>query len=142
MKIDYSDITSRLGEPLWYDEYGVPRYELFSPDLSSVYGDYVAYLLIACQGCGKQFKVAVAREKVKLFKDEIMEVQLPTKDDEGWFCYGDPPLHNCIGSTMISDTLRILEFWVRDKSTNYKWKRKPEYEYDYCSENKEAERGV
>ena len=40
---------------------------------------------------------------------------------------GDPPAHgDCGGGTMQSETLEILEFWVRDESLE--WKRFGQFE--------------
>ena len=43
--------------------------------------------------------------------------------------YGDPPRHHsenqCIGDTMNSEPLRILQFWKRDGG---EWERMNEYE--------------
>lgn len=127
---DYKDITSRLGQPLWYDRHGVPRYDPFHPDMCDVYANYVAYMEIRCQACGKCFKVAVDRSKYDWLE---RQVEFPSSDSEGDFYYGDPPIHGdgCAGNTMSCETLRILEFWVRDGSTGYDWERKTEFEFDY-----------
>jgi len=55
----YEDITKRLGEPLWYDDHGVPRYDEFHPSMLDVYADFAALSEIACQSCGRRFKVGV-----------------------------------------------------------------------------------
>lgn len=58
MKTDYSEITNKLGEPLWWDEKGVPRYEPFENHYQcGVYNKAVAYLRIECQNCRKSFFV-------------------------------------------------------------------------------------
>lgn len=134
----YKDITSRLGEPLWYDRHGVPRYDPFRPDMCGVYARYVALLDIECQACRKRFRAAVdycGYESRFIGGDlELKGPQLPTAEDEGDFRYGDPPPHDCpgrglcAGSTMGSVTRRILEFWVKD---GFEWTRRREYEFAY-----------
>ena len=130
---DYSDITSRLGEPMWWDEYGVPRYEPFSPGWCDVFADYVAFMLIECQACGREFKVAVSAGKndwQRLFLRR--PVELPTAHSAGSFYYGDPPRHEeercCAGNTMTSIPKRVLEFWHCTIDGN--WHRLPEYEIE------------
>src|SRR5579875_874086 len=92
---DYRDINRRLGEPLWYDEHGVPRYDPFHPDLCGVYNDFVALMLVACQSCGRRFRVAwgVSTAASKL-RHEGRAPRLPTAQDSGSFGYGDPPRHD------------------------------------------------
>jgi hypothetical protein len=46
---DYQDITSRLGEPYWWDGNGAPRYCVFRPDACGIYDAYVALCLVRCQ---------------------------------------------------------------------------------------------
>lgn len=134
MKTDYSDILKRLGEPLWWDENGVPRYEPFSPELCRPYTKYVALLLISCQDCGRRYKVAVSYNDMRISEIEQLgyKFELPTKESPGFFEYGDPPFHlddDCwAGYCMLSNTLQILEFWERKET---EWVRRSEYEYSY-----------
>lgn len=53
----YRDIRDKLGEPLWHDEHGVPRYVAFHPSMCGVYDVHVALLEIECQGCGEHFQL-------------------------------------------------------------------------------------
>ncbi|AEG14358.1 hypothetical protein Desku_0752 [Desulfofundulus kuznetsovii DSM 6115] len=133
MKPDYDDIKSRLGEPLWYDRHGVPRYDPFEPGMCGVYAEYVALLEIACQACGRRFTVAVDLDSVECvgWQDRTGLSVLPGVDKPGAFCYGDPPRHECIGDTMSSDVCRIVEFWERSQGTRWKWVRRREYAFDY-----------
>ncbi len=132
---DYSDIKSRLGEPLWYDEHGVPRYEPFHPRMCNVYAKHLALMLVECQACEKTFKVA---KSLDVFKEyEIGEAGyeiLPTAEDVNAFHYGDAPSHDCVGDTMNVITRRILEFWRWDYRPGVQddWRRCPEYEFEYC----------
>jgi len=129
---DYSDITSRLGDPLWWDQNGVPRYEKFHPDYCDIHAHYIALLLVTCQNCGKEFRVASEWPKEFLHG----EVILPSQTDIGSFHYGDPPSHggdDCwTGDTMNSEPRRILEFWHRDVcfKAERRWHRHPEYEIE------------
>lgn len=133
---DYSDIKSRLGEPLWYDDNGVPRYEEFKPDMCGVYDDQVVLLEIGCQDCGRKFKVVNCWDKLReIFRDRINRhlanpiEPLPTKVGPNYYHYGDPPNHGCVGDTMNSEPIRVLEFWhkencyfVRIKEQEIEWK--------------------
>lgn len=139
----YDDIRSRLGEPLWFDGHGVPRYDPFHPEMCGVYDRYVAFVLIGCQACDQTFRVAVewgAEDMIAAAaaKAGTIDPALPTADPDRWravgsFHYGDPPIHGCAGDTMNSVPLRILEFWHRpsDNSPNgFDWRRLPEHEIE------------
>ena len=93
MLTDYSDITDKLGEPLWWDENGVPRYFDFSPYVCGVYNKYVALMTVECQCCGKPFKVVTS-----LNSHRTVSYPDPSKEDPeeaaGGFLYGDPPRHD------------------------------------------------
>ena len=171
MHTDYSDITSKIGEPLWYDEHGTPRYCAFSPNACGVYVDRVALLEISCQECERLFHVALSTERhpsigsiarqalatnkrIADLLDSLPEPTLetlrwalqsiplkkqpyPSLETENAWAWGDPPYHTedlneqpCYaGSTMTSDTLRILEFWEKD--TSFSFQRQPEYEISF-----------
>lgn len=151
MHLDYSDILSRLGKPLWHDSNGVPRYEPFTPRAATVYGDYVALLEIGCQACTTRMIVA----KVWMFLDALRILRAQGRKDislapgmpntvsaDPWtaigsFHYGDPPRHNredgefChAGSTMNSIPIRVIEFWSRRRHISSEWVRQPEYELE------------
>jgi hypothetical protein len=132
LKPDYSDITSRLGEPLWWDEHGVPRYEPFHPSMCDVYANKVALLIVRCQECGRKFTVAVSVERT---------FRVPTPHDPAWCFYGDPPRHgdeNCgAGDVMNSIPVQILEYWERSLDSSLCWRRRPEYEFVF-KEDEEA----
>ncbi|MFQ5796037.1 MAG: hypothetical protein ACE5JP_13445, partial [Candidatus Bipolaricaulia bacterium] len=110
----------------------------------NIYATHVAFLEIACQGCGRSFKVTVhCRKGIEEHERKKMdladpEVKLPSEGDVGWFHYGDPPRHtssdpnsgkiDCIGGdTMGSVPIKVLEFWIKE---DLKWIRKPQYEVD------------
>jgi hypothetical protein len=108
----YKDILDRIAEPpKWFDDYGVPRYDDFSPwQLSSIYMDEAALAEITCQSCGHPFTVAVTGRSAKKhlsLGDEILLNHVH---------YGDPPnIHCCdAGPSMNSNMHRILEYWSRD----------------------------
>lgn len=87
MNNDFKDIIDRLGRPVWYDQKGYPRYCRFHPrQVSDIYANYVAYLLIGCQRCNGRWRVAVSSQGLK--------PHMPTKTDVGHFHYGDPPHHD------------------------------------------------
>lgn len=132
----YKDITSRLGEPLWHDKHGVPRYDPFRPDMCGIYAYYVALLDIECQSCVRRFKVAVDYSNYEFCFGELMLPHLPSMEDAADFHFGDPPQHDyegrglCAGSTMNSITRRVMEFWIKD-ATKFEWVRRPEHEFAY-----------
>jgi hypothetical protein len=132
---DYSDIIDQLGEPLWWDDNGTPRYCEFSPLLATVYDKYVAFAEIECQGCDRIFKVAAAHPIGRLYGSEWKLTELPTADSTERFHFGDPPRHpRCPGETMNCWTLRIIEFWERDDNAALyedPWRRRPELEFVY-----------
>ena len=131
----YEDIMARLGDPLWWDGQGVPRYDTFHPDLCGVYDTQVALVELACQGCTRRLVVAVEHDaSLNIGHPNLV----PTADDPG-FCdqYGDPPTHAgpnglCIGCSMTSGCYRILEFWQKSDYPDWMaWERKTEYEFNY-----------
>lgn len=131
MKNDYHDVTERLGSPLWWDEYGVPRYDAFAPDLCDAYATECALVRIACQQCDERFAVCISRSRYS----NVMGVPFPTSLAEeirrGIIHYGDPPPHaGCLaGATMNCIDLEVLEFWVKDK-VSHEWTRAPSLEGD------------
>lgn len=124
----YSDIRSRLGEPLWYDNHGVPRYEPFGPDLCSVYPVAVTLLLIECQSCAEKFRVSIEFHDHAFCKHGVTAFDPPTPESIANLHYGDPPIHGCVGDTMNCIDLRVLEFWRRDLSHLRDWERDPTME--------------
>jgi len=129
MNADFKDILSRIDEePKWWDEGGVPRYCEFHPsNISYIYAQQVVLQEVACQGCGKRY-IVCASTGYDTFTNYM-------HDDNNVFSpfhYGDPP-NNCdedclAGATMNVDFIRIIQFWVRDKTTEYDWKRFHKYE--------------
>jgi hypothetical protein len=111
MNNTYEDIINKIKEsPAWFDENAVPRYREFRPTLvSNIYADEVAFMLIACQSCGREFKVAKSWSKYDGTKS--------LSSSASTICYGDPPNVGCCpaGPTMCSDGVRILEFWLKDR---------------------------
>lgn len=126
---DYRDIRRRLGEPIWFDARGVPRYDPFHPDLCDVYASHVALLEIACRACGERFLVAVEADRHMTLARAGREPALPSRGDPGSFGYlGDAPWHGdargpCEGVTMTGESVRVVEFWRRGESVG--WQRDP-----------------
>lgn len=148
----YMDIIGKLGAPLWWDEEGVPRYEEFEPRLcSNIYAAFAALLEIRCQGCRRVFPVASTWRVDFLNLDHVVWDEngknakpkggLPKEGDAGEFGYGDAPWHDfdggfdgqCSGTTMTTDTVRVLQFWHRP---DHKWTRSKEHEV-YVGEDSE-----
>lgn len=118
MKPNYSDILARAGEPLWYDEHGVPRYVEFHPNRCVLLGAEEAFLVdVLCQGCGTPFLVALTWRDKSVY---WLGKELPPSDRLTWtggggLHYGDPPNTGCCpaGPTMTSDFHRIAQAWIR-----------------------------
>jgi hypothetical protein len=86
----------------------------------SVYsGNEVALLEIACQSCGKRFKVAMSWGRMDglLLESRSLSEQI----EDGSIHYGDPPNNGCCpaGPTMNCDDLRVIEFWSRDDGLEF-----------------------
>jgi len=119
---DYKDITNRLGEPMWWDEAGVPRYFPFHPSyVNNIYATQVALLEIACQSCGTRFHVAMSTGPLDAYP-----LEEPVR--RGFIHYGDPPNYGCCvsGPSMNCEDLRVLQFWTREFPVT--WERHPELE--------------
>ncbi len=141
MKRLYSDIIDKLGEPLWYDGNGCPRYRDFGPDLCDIYISAVVLLEIACQSCRKRFIVAT-----EFSNEEYLEADLPSRyssklaDELSSVAhYGDPPRHphenKCMaGESMNSIPLRIIEWWEHTDLDELRWRRRKEFEIDVRDE--------
>jgi len=108
MHCDYSDIRDRLGKPLWFDEAGVPRYCDFHPArCANIYAMEAVLLVITCQMCHEEFRVAISRDDEK---DPPLHALILKKELE----YGDPPNACCdIGAPTSSEPHRVLEYWSR-----------------------------
>lgn len=131
MRTNYEDIISKLGEPIWYDVYGVPRYCEYKPEEGTVYPEASCYMEIACQACQKSFNVVQERDKYHagppMVLPEVKEGDSDSWDTVGSFHYGDPPIHGCVGDTMNSVPIKVIEFWRRldcrwekiERLTNY-----------------------
>lgn len=119
MHSNYSDILALTDdEPKWYDANGVPRFAVFHPDLRpNIYSRTVVLLMIQCQDCRKRFRVQM---QTGIF-DHKIDVP-PSK----WH-YGDPPWHDCVGDTMNSEPLIVLECWSR-LDVGVEWQRRTDLE--------------
>lgn len=107
----YREITDKMGEPLWWDGNGVPRYVPFSPDATGVYDHAVGLVEIACQDCGKRFEVAFEYDHHRWNGSELVAYKRP---DPQTLHYGDPPNHDCVGDTMNCEDLRVLQWWEKE----------------------------
>lgn len=131
MNTQYTDITSKLGVPKWWDEAGVPRYDDFTPHhRASVYADQVALMDIECQNCGTKFNVCLSwseLDRVKENSPSLVDL-IQTKEIH----YGDPPNNGCCmpGPTMNSVPIQVIEFWARNKDNALKWERDARFEVD------------
>lgn len=132
----YADILNRIKEePLWWDEYAVPRYCEFGPrENANIYADEIVLLLIQCQDCGKEYRVCLSQSAMERYNPRQPDKAHPSLTrlaQDGDLHYGDPP-NNCgdrcgAGSTMNSVPVRVLEFWRREGMDKV---RVPELERD------------
>lgn len=137
----YEDLRDKLGEPTWHDEQGVPRYCDFHPSRGGIYDRWCALLEIACQACGQTFLVSDSYSMTDMIRagwkpGDPSEPVLPTDGNGGGsFGFGDAPWHGeeqCSGTTMTTDTLRVVEFWTKDGGDcGMDWRRRPEFEFAY-----------
>lgn len=122
MNANYEDILSRIPEPpKWFNEHAVPRFCDFSPEeTANIYATRVALVQIACQRCGREFKVCMSESGWEIFKGKMS-----LKDEilVGSLHYGDPPNVRCceVGPTMNCIDLRVIEYWHRGK--DFEWVR-------------------
>lgn len=126
----YKDITSKIAEePQWFDEHAVPRYCRFSPrKIADIYANECALVLIACQSCGTEFRVAFSQDTMDVVKWTMMfgkDKTMPTIADQirdKTLHYGDPPNMECCpaGPTMSSEPHKVLQYWKRERLD---WKR-------------------
>ena len=121
---NYPDITERLGEPLWWDEVGCPRYAEFTPNLvNNIYAREVILLEIECQNCERRMKVAMSWCPL-LPLDSCPSLRSCIEDKT--VHYGDPPCFECAGGATENCTdIRVLEFW---RHAECKWVRVSELE--------------
>lgn len=121
----YRDIRTKLGAPLWTDQYGVPRYDEFSPELASeIYDDWVALLEVKCQSCEKVFtcSTCVAKFQMVIKRKDIVTEEDIISQLIGW---GDAPWHTfegdeasmdgqCAGTTMTTSVIGA-KVWRKDR---------------------------
>jgi hypothetical protein len=112
MKQEYSDITEKLGKPLWWDEAGCPRYAPFQPCMANdFYAKEVALIRVKCQSCEEEFLVCVSSGE---------QNKKPLSQRKTLF-YGDPPRGCCgVGATMTSEFVAVVESWALGKND---WER-------------------
>lgn len=127
----YLDIRERLGEPLWHDWQGVPRYDPYSPGMQNIYAKYDCLFLVRCQSCGREFQVGACADsfEFRMQIDVPRAPVLPKRGDGGSFGFGDAPWHDmgnrCAGTTMGTIPVRVMEFWQNERAG---WKRLPQHE--------------
>lgn len=128
MKHYLADIIERISDPiLWWDEGAIPRYCEFHPSqISDIYSDEVALLLIACQYCGTEFKVVLSRSTFDRHINHMSFLANDIKNNR--ITYGDPPNINCCapGPTMSAHEITVLEYWQRN--SHHEWHRVDGYE--------------
>lgn len=135
MHRSYNDILSRIPEPpLWWQEGGIPRYDVFDPRWStSVYASEVVLAEIACQHTGLRFFVTLEGGAKRLIANAIRDHSLR---------YGDPPNIPGVSAFSTSDMLRVVEYWSRSHQEYvvdrrivdqeyFEWQRDPSLEVTF-----------
>lgn len=140
MKLDYSDILAKAGQPTYWGPFGVPRYRDFEPTGLSVFTSRAAKLRVLCQSCGREFVVVSAYDKTSALLElpETEGVRDPW-DAIGSFHYGDPPVHHCPGDSIGSLPLEVVEFWKRVDAIE--WVRDPAHEFVLPTLERKVEAG-
>lgn len=142
-------MIEKLGEPIWYDENGTPRYCEFNPQYCYPYARVVAFFEIQCSHCEKIFKVATSTDllneydkdfNIERLKSIINNPQVINKVNDLYevidqypelslFDYGDPPFHwkdknlnePCMGYASSSFTTKILAVYEWNLNKDLKW---------------------
>jgi hypothetical protein len=124
----YEDILSLAeragaGEPLWFDENGVPRYAAFHPDLLGVYDSYAVLAEVTCASCRKVMPVGLGRPKLVIGPNATLvrhDLSSVVSLVEAW---GDPPRHDrrCAGETMSVERVDVLQAW--EQGDDFEWRR-------------------
>ena len=135
----YQDIIKKLGEPLWWDEVGCPRYEEFKPSLcNDIYISEAALVRIACQSCGHKTLVGMSWSKSSCVFSAHPPNPLSDQIKDGYIHYGDPPPHNCCGDTMNCLDLKVLQFWKKERAF-HNWERDSSLEIELPDAKADAE---
>ena len=123
MNRHYDDLLTLADrKPSFFQQGGVPRWTAFQAgDSTSPYTVDCAIVEIACQLCDMRFHVLM--ESGSRDKQTILE-RIRAKS----LWYLDPPNVGCCrgGTSMTSETVRVLEYWERAET--FQWKRNPEAE--------------
>lgn len=126
----YADILERIPEPpQWWDERAIPRFCAFHPsETADIYADEAALLLIRCQSCGREFRVAMSRSTYD--RHVIRQSYLANDIKANRITYGDPPNARCcpLGPAMSAVEIRVIEYWQKNRL--FEWNRVDEYEID------------
>jgi hypothetical protein len=130
MRENYNRILLLSGQPVnWYDEYGLPRFEDFSPySCANIHLQEAVLAEISCQGCSQLFKVAISLGAIERFEGNKPLCELILSKQ---LHYGNPPNIGCceVGPTINSKLRRVFEYWSFDKK-DWEWCRNSFFEVD------------
>lgn len=126
MKNNYSDIINAAGEPLWFDENGVPRYTEFHPTRCVKKNAEEIFLVeVRCQICEKPFLVAVSwkNEPRYIGPHEIPPAKPLSHVGGVGINYGDPPNIGCCqsGACTSSEFHKIIQAWIVSLQPAWHW---------------------
>lgn len=139
MHCSYKDITAKLGQPLWWDEYAVPRYCLYHPTvIANIYANETVLVEVHCQSCNYLFMVAMSWD---VFAAARGHTSLANRIKIGEIWYGDPPNYGCCaaGPTETANMVQVLEYWQRKDG---KWLRDRELEVKLCDWEDEDDESI
>lgn len=128
MFVNYTDIISKLGTPVWFTQDGYPRYCEYHPSECGIYHKFSALILVKCQSCGRDFKIGTISDYYKIYllkragqiSDDMSELKKVRYALE--YC-GDPPNIECCsaGPTMTVEHVSFLEIWKYND--NHVWEK-------------------
>lgn len=137
MHAEYTDILERIStEPLWWDEYAVPRYCEFSPRMmANIYAQEAVLLLISCAfGPLHHFKVAISQPQPG-------SADLASEILNRIIHYGDPPRgQSCRDGDTSSVPIRVLQYWRKTGTPWPEWVRNSSLEIDVLASDNEEYR--
>jgi hypothetical protein len=118
MRQMYRDIIEMAGTPKWFDEFGVPRYWPFNPEIvANVHAREAALVRVHCRACGTSFDVAFSRPNASpVPRSSIAELIACNGLN-----FGDPPNTQCCSKAPYPGTVakKVIEYWRRPSCSGW-----------------------